>query len=122
MWLNFFLENGHFAINLIAALVFFAVFWLYLDALSQRKNLKGFLRCIGLLFIAISFVLRATQIESVILAQSLFSSVFSQAIFSFFKIGGYILLIISLNIDPLIPRPIKQGEEAEGVAAIFTIR
>ena len=40
MWLQFFLENLRFAINLFAGFVFFAVGWLYFDVRQEKRNQK----------------------------------------------------------------------------------
>ena len=51
--LQFFGQNIHFAINLFAALVFFAVFWLYFDAWTNKHDVKVLAKWLGFLLVAI---------------------------------------------------------------------
>lgn len=110
MWLDFILENTHFALNLFVALVFFAISWLYFDAWSVRKNAKDGLKVIGFLLISISFVIHATNVESVVLVTPILSSKFNPFLVAFFRIGGYLLLILGLVIDPLEDTPFKSSQ------------
>lgn len=105
MWTQFFLENIHFALNMFAALVFFAVFWLYFDAWLGRKTLKEGLRSLGLILLSISFVIHAATIEITV-----FESIFaSKDLESFLllatRVPAYMLIIASLILDPLQPKP-----------------
>lgn len=59
MWMPFLLENMHFAVNLFTALVFFAVFWLYYDASTVRREWKELIKLIGLFLLSLSFVATA---------------------------------------------------------------
>lgn len=114
MWYQFFLENIHFAINLAAALIFFAVFWLYFDAWTERKRLKEVLRWLGYLMLAISFVLAAIHIESSILSSPILDEGISAVLFGVIRIVGYLSLILSLVIEPLLPKPSLQSKNANG--------
>lgn len=105
MWYQFFLENIHFAINLVAALMFFAVSWLYLDAWFSRKRLREIPRWLGFLLLAISFVFSGIHIESSILASPILDQSVGLILLEVSRILGYVLLIISLIIEPLQPKP-----------------
>ncbi|MBI5044634.1 MAG: cache domain-containing protein [Candidatus Levybacteria bacterium] len=121
MWLQFFLENFHFAINLAAALIFFAVFWLYFDAWSERRRLKEVARWLGFLFLAISFVISAIHIESTILTSPILSEKLSLTLLGFVRILGYFFLIISLVIEPLLPKPHTRTKKTDSVVLPLTL-
>jgi Double sensory domain of two-component sensor kinase len=105
MWEQFFFENAHFAIHLFAALSFFAVFWLYLDAWKDNK-LKGSLAClIGFLLLSLSFFLRAAFLESSILTTSFFGASETTAVYLLLRNIGYILIIFGVLADKFQPRP-----------------
>lgn len=105
MWYQFFLENLHFAINLGAALVFFAVFWLYFDAWLGRKTLKDTVRVIGFFLLSLSFIVSATHIESTIVSSSAFTNAIYQIALFITRFFGYCFVILSLVIDPLMSKP-----------------
>jgi hypothetical protein len=105
MWLQFFLENIHFAINLAASLIFFAVFWLYFDAWTERRRLKEVFRWFGYLLLSLSFVLAAIHIESSILSSPILDERISTVLFGVMRVLGYLSLILSLISEPLIPKP-----------------
>src|SRR3990172_5100496 len=108
MLAQFLLENLRFGINLGAALVFFAVFWLYLDSWLEKKELKVFLRFIGFLLMAISFLATSTQIESTLIEiPAAFEKIRNWVDFTFMttRIAGYLFIILSLFLDPILPRP-----------------
>src|SRR3989304_2194319 len=107
MWIQFFLENTRFAISLFAGLVFFAVGWLYFDAWLEKRERKEQIRYLGFFLLALSFLFAATQVESSLIEIPLpllvrgtidFLSVAA-------RIGGYLLIIRSLIIAPIHPRP-----------------
>ena len=105
MWTQFFLENIHFAANLAAALVFFAVFWLYFDAWLGRKTVKDTVRVIGFSLLSLSFVVSATHIESTIVSSSEFTNAIYQIALFVTRFFGYVFVILSLVIDPLMSKP-----------------
>jgi len=105
MWYQFILENLHFAINLLASLIFFAVAWLYLDAWLGRKTFKEFLRWLGFLLLSLSFLISAVSVETSIIKYSTFSTSLITMLLIATKIPGYILIIYSLILDPLQPKP-----------------
>jgi hypothetical protein len=69
VWLEFFAQNIHFAINLFTALVCAAICWLYFDAWMTRHAAKELIKWIGFGLLAVCYLLQATVIEEVILAQ-----------------------------------------------------
>jgi hypothetical protein len=107
-------QNIHFAINLFAALVFFAVFWLHFDAwLGQtRKSHPETLKWIGFLLASLSFIPAATLVEQIgqnTLTYGNAASLLSVAL----RIIGYVLIIISQLIDPLQAVPIVKSLEEQ---------
>ena len=68
---QFLLVNFHFVVSLLAALVTFAVAWLYFDAWTGQKDLKQSPSFFGFLFLSLSFVAQAVLID-----QSLFETSF----------------------------------------------
>ena len=109
MWLQFFLENSHFAINLLAALVFFAVFWLLFDAWLARKSLKEGLKFTGFLLVSISFLVHATSIEATAFSATLIPKNLNMLIVLGTRILGYLLIIFGQLLDPLQPKPVTTG-------------
>jgi len=107
MWTAFFLENIRFAISLFAGLVFFAVGWLYFDAWQEKHEKKEQFRYFGFFLLALSFLFAATQVESTLievpLSAILSSSLAAASVLA--RITGLVLIIISLILDPIQPRP-----------------
>lgn len=106
--LQFFGQNIHFAINLFAALVFFAVFWLYFDAWTTERQLKVLIRSSGFLLVALSFLAQSTVIEQSVLGSSSLNSTVEN-IASMLIILGFIVIIFSRLIDPLQKKPELTG-------------
>jgi len=109
MWSQFLLENFHFAINLFAALAFFSVFWLYLDAWIERKTLKEGFKILGFLFLSISFLLHATLIESSSFGTSLLDIRTTEKFSLVLRNLGYLFLVVGLISDPLVAKPKLSG-------------
>lgn len=109
MWGPFFFENLHFAVNFFAALVFFAMFWLYFDAWLERKEWNQVPKLLGILSLSLSFVIHATQLETGVLTASFFNTTWLSTAFLSTRLGGYILLILGGIIDPLQPAPKTKG-------------
>lgn len=109
MWNQFILENLHFTVNLFAALAFFAVAWLYLDAWLLKKNLKDLFKIIGFILISISFVFLATYIETTLLASPLLGKNITINLVLTLRIIGYFLIALGLALDPLQKRPTAAG-------------
>src|SRR3990167_2918880 len=105
MWFNFILQNIHFAINLFAALVFFAVFWLYFDAWTAKKTTIVGLRFLGFIMLSLSYIIQASYIETTILNSRLISVEFNQLVVFLLKASGFIMLIVSLVSDKLQEKP-----------------
>ncbi len=107
MWTAFFLENVRFAISLFAGLVFFAVGWLYFDAWLEKKGRKEQIRYLGFFLLTLSFLFAATSVESSLIDIPLPLLVRGTVDFLAVvtRIGGYILIIRSLIIDPIQKHP-----------------
>jgi hypothetical protein len=103
--------NSHFVISIFAALVFFAVFWLYFDAWLVKKDYKEGLIVAGLLAISISFLAQATIIEQSLLEHSLLTQNITLGIRAIFRILGYLLLIFGQLSTPLQPLPSYRTEK-----------
>ncbi len=120
---QFLLENFHFALNLFAALVFFAVGWLYLDAYFAAKPKRELIKIAGLFILSFAFLISSTYIEQTILADSLFNTnlIFYSA--TLFKILGYLLVGAGLIIEPIQKRPVydKAQSNPEEKAQVFLV-
>jgi hypothetical protein len=107
---QFLLENMHFAINLFASLVFFAVSWLYLDAWFETKEHKELFKIIGFALFSLSFLIHATYIEQSVLTNAVFNSVLIETAANAVKLAAFIFLIIGLVIDPIQPKPVYKDQ------------
>jgi hypothetical protein len=105
---QFFSQNVHFAVSLFAALVFFAVFWLYFDAWTVKRSPKGLIKCGAFLLLALSFIVDATVIEQSVLGTSILGAV-SETAAAILRMVGYVGIIISELLDPLQPKPTQEG-------------
>jgi hypothetical protein len=106
MWTQFLLENAHFAINIFAALVTFAVFWLYVDAWRARHVSKELPRIIGYFLLSLSFIFHALYLETAVVSATPIFGMFSpELLVSFTRIPAYLFIVLSLLIDPLEPHP-----------------
>ncbi|OGY24415.1 MAG: hypothetical protein A2172_01750 [Candidatus Woykebacteria bacterium RBG_13_40_15] len=106
--IEFFGQNFHFALNLFAALVFFAISWLYFDAWLVHREKKEIFKWSGFLLLSISFVIHATVIEQSVLGPSIFGD--KTEIFTIvFRAFGYLSIIFGQIIDPLQPVPETKG-------------
>lgn len=115
---QFLLQNAHFALNLFAGFIFFAIFWLYFDAWSIQKKIRNILRFLGFLFLASSYLTHAVYVEQSIISQPLFSHYIITTITVLTKIIGFGLLIISLFLDPLQKRPIYKNTHAVAITSL----
>ncbi len=107
MWLHFILENIHFAINLFAALTFFAVFWLYIDAWEERKSAHILGKIVGYLLLSLSFLLSGLEVESTIVAVPIFGEAIRTMLLSGVRILAYLFLIAGVASEPLEPLPTR---------------
>jgi hypothetical protein len=106
--LQFFSQNIHFAINLFAALVFFAVFWLYYDAWTNKHDTKVLVKWLGFLLVAISYLAQSTVIEQSVLGNSSLNNV-SKNISAIFCVIGFLGIILGQLLDPLQKEPEVSG-------------
>ena len=106
--IQFFGQNIHFAISLFAALVCFAVFWLYFDAWTNKHGKKELFKWAGFLLVSLSFVVYATIIEQSVLGKSLLGNS-SEIAMVILRLVGYISIIIGQIMDPLQPKPKAEG-------------
>lgn len=105
MWSQFFLVNSHYAINLLTALVMFAVGWLYLDAYKVDKSFPSRFKLFGFLLLTFSFLISATYVESELIPSPLFSKTLFANLIVFTKFLGLIFVLIGVVKDPLEPKP-----------------
>ncbi len=112
--LQFLAQNLHFAISLFAALVFFAVFWLYFDAWlgESRKKNRDILKWAGFLLVSLSFIIHATVIEQSDLGRSLFGNT-SETIATLLRLVGYVVIAAGLLLDPLQKKPKTKDFEGD---------
>lgn len=110
--IQFFSQNAHFGINLLAALVFFAMFWLYIDAWSNKKPKKELFKWLGCLFLSLGFLANGVTIEESIFSASELGP-WTRLISIIFQAVGYISLIYGQIIDPLQPVPEMKGLDEE---------
>jgi hypothetical protein len=118
MWTQFILENLHFAVNLLAALVFFSIAWLYLDAWVGRKTFRELVRWIGFLLLSFSFLISATSIETTVLKDSIFGGGWNSLLLAATRIPGYLFIIYSLIIDHLQPKPKIEDKVGVGIVGL----
>jgi hypothetical protein len=108
MWLQFFAENAHFAINLLAALVCMGVCWLYLDAWSNRHAPKELFKWLGFGALGLSFLFQSTIIEQSVLGKSLLGH-YAVAVVIVTRLIAYLMIITGQIIDPLQAVPKSKG-------------
>ncbi len=102
---QFLLVNAHFALNLLAALVSFAVAWLYFDAWLGRKDFREGSKCFGMFLLSLSFLVHSTAIEQSILEYPILGPETINLLTAVFRISGYLVLIFGQIADPLQPLP-----------------
>src|SRR5476649_725361 len=102
--LQFFGQNVHFVISLFAALVFFAVFWLYFDAWLAKRQKKEAFEWAGFLLLALSFVVASTHIEQSVLGVTFLGSLSANVSLAL-RILAYASIIIGQILDPLQRKP-----------------
>lgn len=110
---DFLSQNLHFVTGLFAALVFFAVFWLYFDAwLANRDEVKEIFRWAGFLLLSLSFLVYATVIEQSVLGRSLLGDK-SEMVSGVLRLLGFLSIVIGELMDPLQAVPEDSGLETE---------
>lgn len=105
MWLPFLFEIAHFAICLFAALVLFATFWLYGDAWQGKKRVDGFLRCLGFLILALSFVVTAVRLEISVIQVSFFDVFHLSSMQVILRSLGYFFILLGVVSEKIQKRP-----------------
>jgi len=116
MWIQLFLEQVHFGLNILAALVMFGVFWLHLDAWLVRKSQKESFRMVGFFLISLSFLVHSAMLESTLLPIAVLGTNVQNITFGALRVAGYIFIIVSLILDPVQPRPkVKNPFEELGI-------
>lgn len=108
MWLQFFAQNFHFAINLLGGLVALGVAWLYFDAWGNRRAPKELLKWVGFGLLGVAFLVQATVIEQSVLGSSLLGE-YTDVISGVVKVLAYILILVGLAMDPLQKIPENTG-------------
>ncbi len=103
---QFISQNLHFAVNLFAGLVCFAMFWLIYDAWTVRRDRPDLLRLGGFMLLAVGFLLQATQAAGD--SDGWLARLEGAALL--LRLLGYSLLLAGQVIDPLQPRPIYADE------------
>lgn len=119
MWLQFFSQNAHFAINLFAALVSMGICWLYLDAWTSRHHMKELCKWVGFGLLGVSFLVEATIIEQSVLGKSVLGH-WSVVIALITRLMAYAAIITGQLIDSLQVVPKNPGltqDEATSPAA-----
>ncbi|HJX01701.1 MAG TPA: hypothetical protein VJ348_00830, partial [Candidatus Humimicrobiaceae bacterium] len=111
--LQFLLVNAHFTINLLTALVCFAVAWLYFDAWLGRRDIREATKMLGFMALSLSFIIHSTQIEQTLIESPLFKFETVNLLTSIFRISGYLILIIGQIIDPIQPLPSYRSHTKE---------
>ncbi len=117
---QFLLVNIHFVLSLLAALVMFSVTWLYFDAWVNSKNSKELYKILGFVLLSISFVVQSTIIEQTLLKHSLLGSETSNILKAFFRVSGYLILIIGQVVVPLQPLPEYRKKKSKRIKKTST--
>jgi hypothetical protein len=89
--------NIYFAVNLMAALVAFGVFWLIYDAWTVQRSREELLKWAGFLVLSVGFLLRAASLDTQVggLAP------LTQVLANLFRIIGYLGIGIGQFLEPL---------------------
>lgn len=111
MNVDFIGQNVHFAVNLLASLAMFSVFWLIFDAWLGRKRLTETLRWSGFLLLALGFLANGAVIDSVEVKTSAVNH-FLPFLANLLRIIGYGLVVAGQLADPLMKRPTYTDEFA----------
>ncbi len=102
--MQFFAQNAHFAVSLIAALAAFSVFWLIFDAWLERRRRVEALKWAGFGLLAIGFLVSAATLEQRSLIPGVLVAQVANIAFAL-RIIGYILIAFGQILDPLQLRP-----------------
>jgi len=119
---QFVLVDTHFVLSLLAALVTFAIAWLYFDAWTANKKMKETTLFFGFLFLAISFLAESVVIDQALLERSILGAGTANLIKVGFRIASYLILIVGQIGVPLQPVPDAEKKGKPSVkAAAFAI-
>ena len=119
---QFILQNAHFALSLFAALVFFAVSWLYLDAYFSIKSKKDLFKIIGFCFLSFSFLIHSTYIEQTILVNPILSTNLVELASDLTKFSGFIFLILGLLAEGIQAKPEHVSTASEQTASDVEVK
>ncbi|MBU0572683.1 cache domain-containing protein [Patescibacteria group bacterium] len=118
---QFLLVNTHFVLSLLAALVTFAVAWLYFDAWLNKKDFNEGYKFLGFLLLTVSFVIQATLIEQSLLEHSILESDVINTLRAAFRISGYLILIIGQIVVPLQPLPEYRKKKTKKISSAVSV-
>ncbi len=119
--LQFILQNIHFTLHVLAAFVFFAVFWLHFDAWLTKKTTQDLIKIFGFFSVSISFIASAVSLEQSLLPQVVFGHVFVEILAIVLRLVGYVLIMVGLILDPLQKKPDYSKIKSEFITLSFTL-
>jgi hypothetical protein len=105
MWYQFILQNLHFTINVFIALILFAIALLHFDSLSITKSLAQKIRTVGFVILGLAFLFSSLSAESLLFPGHIIPSTLLNLIITFTHLASYLLIVVSLLIDPIQPKP-----------------
>ena len=109
MNLEFIGQNVHFAVNLLASLAMFAVFWLTFDAWLERRKLVEGVKWAGFLSLALGFLLNGSVIDQLSNSAQSWTHVLP-IISTILRIVGYSSVFAAQLAEPLMKRPDTTNE------------
>src|ERR1019366_6909632 len=107
---QFFGQNIHFVVSILMSLAAFAVFWLIIDAWTERKQLKELLMWGGFLLLALGFLLYAAVINQSGFGQLAWNS-HLDFVSELLRLVGYISIVLGQLLNPLQAKPKTKGIE-----------
>ncbi len=101
-------QTAHFALHLLAAVVFLAVGSLYFDAWIARRTATGWLKWLGFFTLFLAFLIQATVVE---LPADSFGSWLTtlQTAAPTLRLLGYVAIVLAMLGEPLQRRPRTEG-------------
>ena len=112
MNLEFIGQNVHFAVNLLASLAFFAVFWLTFDAWLERKKPIEAIKWSGFLLVAIGLLLNGAVVEQAELGHGFLVTTLP-IVSTVLRLLGYLGIIAGQIFDPIQQRPKTENDFEE---------
>lgn len=109
MWTEFFLQHLHFTVYIFAAVVFFAIDWLYFDAWLGRRDRREVPLLVGYLLLALSFGVEATISDFAFLPNPLLATDITVQLIGIARFIGFLGIIYTIYIVPLTSRPRTPG-------------